>query len=221
MAASGTAASGTAGRASGAAGRAPGGPPRASEQAAQSTRSPIRMVRDVIRSPSNEDVSSVSAIGARAVNAHPRAIVRRRVPDRTLVVSATNALARGFLVVPTDRRSRDGAPVNGLFAVARAVARVVTFKMPARAVAVVETEVPASWPELLRAQLEPLPGLLSALGLQVVEAAGEPGIVASYAQAALDRGDDAIVVGADKRYAQLVNDRLWWYDSNKDVRYTA
>jgi hypothetical protein len=45
--------------------------------------------------------------------------------DRTLLVSATNLLARGFLVVPTDRRSRAGAPVNGLYAVARAVLHVV------------------------------------------------------------------------------------------------
>ena len=45
-------------------------------------------------------------------------------------------------------------------------------------------------------------------------------LVASYVQAALDQGDDAIVVGVDKRYAQLVNDRVWWYDANKDARYT-
>ena len=37
---------------------------------------------------------------------------------------------------------------------------------------------------------------------------------------ALDAGDDAIVVGVDKRYAQLVSDRVWWYDANKDARYT-
>jgi DNA polymerase-1 len=45
-------------------------------------------------------------------------------------------------------------------------------------------------------------------------------VVASYARAALEAGDDVIVVGVDKRYAQLVSERLWWYDANKDVRYT-
>ena len=59
--------------------------------------------------------------------------------DRTLVASATNLLARGFLVVPTDRRSRAGDPVNALFAVARAIHRVIAFKLSARAVAVVES----------------------------------------------------------------------------------
>ena len=53
--------------------------------------------------------------------------------DRTLVVSATRLLWRGFFVVPTDRTSRDGVAVNGLFAVARAIQRAVAFKLPARA----------------------------------------------------------------------------------------
>jgi len=142
--------------------------------------------------------------------------------ERTLIASATNLLARGFLLVPTDRKGRGGEPVNGLFAVARAIQRVMTFKTPARAVAVVEAgDPPAAWPEILRAQRAPLPDLLRTLGLHVVEAEGEVHAVASYARAALERGDDAIVVGVDKRYAQLVNDRLWWYDANKDTRYTA
>src|SRR5687768_13239891 len=81
-------------------------------------------------------------------------VAERPMSDRTLIASATNLLARGYLVVPTDRQSRAGEPVNGLFAVARAIQRVVAFKQPARAVAV------------------------------------------------------------------LVGDRVWWYDANKDVRYT-
>jgi DNA polymerase-1 len=142
--------------------------------------------------------------------------------DRTLVASATNLLARGFLVVPTDRRSRAGEPVNALFAVARAIHRVIAFKAPARAVAVIDTSPrDAAWPALLQAQLPQLPGLLTALGVHVVEAPDEVNLVAAYAQAALAAGDDAIIVGVDKRYAQLVNDRLWWYDANKDARYTA
>jgi DNA polymerase I len=139
--------------------------------------------------------------------------------DRTLVVSATNLLARGFLVIPVDRRAPGGDPVNGLFAVARAVQRAVAFKVPARAVAVVAPAAPA-WPALLAAQLPALPELLRALGLVVVTAPDEAHVVASYARAALADGGDVIVAGIDKRYAQLVGDRLWWYDANKDVRYT-
>jgi DNA polymerase I len=143
------------------------------------------------------------------------------MPDRTLVASATNLLSRGFLVVPTDRRSRDGEPVNALFAVARAIHRVMAFKVPARAVAVIEANPGrAGWPPLLVQQLAPLRGLCEALGLVVVEAPDEVHVVASYAQAALADGHDAIVVGVDKRFAQLVSDRLWWYDANKDARYT-
>lgn len=139
--------------------------------------------------------------------------------ERTLVVSATNLLARGFLVVPTDRKSRNGAPVNGLFAVARAVLHVFGWKLPARAVAIVD-RAGRDWPELLVPQLEQLPSLLRALGLTVVEGPGEPHLVASYTRAAVDSGDDVVIVGTDKRYAQLVTDNVWWYDANKDARYT-
>ena len=137
---------------------------------------------------------------------------------RTLVVAATNLLARGFLVVPTDRKARDGAPVNGLFAVARAVQHVVAWKVPARAVAIVDTQG-RDWPPLLQPQLAQLPALLRQLGLTVVESGNEPHLVASYTRAAVAAGDDVVIVGADKRFAQLVSESVWWYDANKDARY--
>ncbi len=141
--------------------------------------------------------------------------------QRTLVVSATNLLARGFLVVPTDRKAQDGSPVNALFAVARSIGRAIALKPPARAVAVIEKKPhDPKWPDILAAQLGPLPELLRAVGMHVVEANDEASVVASYASAAADAGDDVIVVGVDKRFAQLVGDRVWWYDANKDVRYT-
>src|SRR5215468_6630835 len=141
--------------------------------------------------------------------------------DRTLVAAATNLLARGYLVVPTDRRSPGGEPVNALFAVARAIHRVMAFKVPSRAVAVLDSTVDTTgWPPLLAAQLPALRGLLETLGLRVADAPGEVHVVASYAHAALDGGHDVIIVGVDKRFAQLVSDRLWWYDANKDARYT-
>ncbi|HUJ59402.1 MAG TPA: DNA polymerase [Kofleriaceae bacterium] len=143
------------------------------------------------------------------------------MPDRTLVASATNLLARGFLVIPTDRVSRAGDPVNGLFMVARAIRRALAFKLPARAIAVVEPAPNPAWPALLAVQLAALPELCEALGLHVVRAPGrEVDLVASYARAAIAAGDDVVVVGIDKRYAQLVTDRVWWYDANKDARYT-
>jgi DNA polymerase I len=141
------------------------------------------------------------------------------VSERTLVIAASNLLARGFLVVPTDRKSRTGAPVNGLYAVARAVLHVLDWKTPARAVAIVD-RLGRDWPPLLVSQLEQLPALLRALGLSVVEAHEEPHVVASYTRAAVEARDDVVIVGVDKRYAQLVTETVWWYDANKDARYT-
>jgi 5'-3' exonuclease len=138
---------------------------------------------------------------------------------RTLVIAATNVLARGFLVVPTDRKSRDGEPVNGLFAVARAVLHVVAWKRPARAVAIVDRRG-RDWHEQLLPQLAQLPDVLRDLGVSVVEADHEPQLVASYARASVEAGDDVVVVGVDKRFAQLVSETVWWYDANKDARYT-
>ena len=46
--------------------------------------------------------------------------------DRTLIVSATNVMARGYYVVPVDRRSEHhGVAVNGLFALARGLLRAL------------------------------------------------------------------------------------------------
>jgi DNA polymerase-1 len=141
--------------------------------------------------------------------------------DRSLVAAATNLLARGFQVVPLDRRSRDGAPVNGLLAVARAVQKVLALRQPARAVAVVDAAASTrGWPPLLGAQLGPLRALLGALGLEVVETPDELDLVASYAHAAASAGDDVLVLGVDKRLAQLVTERVTWFDPHKGVRYT-
>jgi hypothetical protein len=93
---------------------------------------------------------------------------------RTLIASITNLAARGFLVVPTDRKSKAGEPVNALFAVARGIQRGKAFKTPARAIAVVDVEPPSEkWPALLKQQLPMLPELARTLGLHVVEAHGD------------------------------------------------
>lgn len=141
------------------------------------------------------------------------------VTDRTLIVSATNLLVRGFSVVPTDRRSSTGGPVNGLFAVARALLRCLAFKAPKRAVAIIDT-TPRAGPELLVAQLPQLASLCRTLGFTVVETTDELSLCASYAEAAHSDGQEVLIAGVDKRYAQLVSDTVWWFDANKDVRYT-
>ncbi|MEW5740113.1 MAG: DNA polymerase [Myxococcota bacterium] len=144
------------------------------------------------------------------------------MPERTLIVAATNTLVRGYAVVPTDRLSDAGAPVNALFAVTRALVNGLAFKQPARAVALVASgPTPADWPPALAQQATHLPALLRAFGFPVVETSDELHLCAAYARAALEAGDDVIIVGADKRLAQLVGEGVWWYDPNKDARYTV
>ena len=127
--------------------------------------------------------------------------------ERTLVASATNLLARGFMVVPTDRKDRDGRVVNALFAVARGILRGLAFKLPAHAVAVIDPTPDPTWPALLVEQLPVLAELCRTLGLAVVESSDELRTCAAYTRDALAAGGDVVLVGIDKRYAQLVSDR--------------
>lgn len=141
---------------------------------------------------------------------------------RTLIVHATHLLARGFLVVSTDRKGSAGEATNALYASTRAILRALTFKEPHCAIAVLDSELdPDKVPKLLVPQLEALPGVLETLGFQLVRAPGAAHVVASYTHQSLEVGSDVVIVGSDKRFAQLVQEgNVWWYDAYKDVRYS-
>jgi DNA polymerase-1 len=140
---------------------------------------------------------------------------------RTLVAHATHLLARGYLVVSTDRKNDAGEPTNALFALTQALRRALGMKAPDHAVAVLDAAFDAAGaPPLLARQLARLPEALAEHGLAVVSTPRAADVVASYTQAALEAGHDVVVVGSDKRLAQLVGERVWWYDAYKDVRYT-
>lgn len=144
-----------------------------------------------------------------------------RMSRRLLVVHATHLLVRGFQVVSPDRKAPDGAPTNALFAVASALRRALGHKQPDHAVAILDGSVDASkLPALLQPQRDALPALLEAHGLRVVTCDRPADAVASYTEAALAEGGDVVILGSDKRFAQLVGDRVWWHDAYKDVRYT-
>jgi len=142
------------------------------------------------------------------------------MPGRVLVVHASNQLERGFRTVAPDRaETRGGESTAALLSLTRGVLRGIDFKVPERAVAVVDADH-APDDAALRAQVARMPALLAAHGLPVVEAPDAIHVVASYVRAARDAGHDVVVVGSDKRLAQLVGDDVWWYDATKDVRYT-
>ncbi len=137
---------------------------------------------------------------------------------RTIVVHTTDLFLRSFLAVPPDRRDPAGRPVNALYGVARALARVVSRKQPDRAVAIVDAGTdPDHWPPPLRAQLPDLAGLLRVHGFVVVEADDALRAVAATTEQAVAAGHEVIVVGADKRLAQLVRPGVWWYEQHKDL----
>lgn len=143
--------------------------------------------------------------------------------ERALVVYATHLLTRGFETVSADRFTAGGEPTNALFAAIRALTRALAFKEPMVAIAVVDAAIDHELPAGLVAQQRRLPTILARHGLRVVPAPPEIAtidLVAAYTRAALDDGLDVVVVGSDKRLAQLVAEDVWWYDAYKDVRYT-
>jgi len=143
------------------------------------------------------------------------------VPDRVVIVLGDNLLLRGFQTAAPGRRARDGTPTHALYVLTRALRAALDFKEPTLAVAVLDGDLDENaLDDGLRAQRPLLGGLFEAHGLRVVEAGHPEQVVAAYVQAALDAGHDVVVVGSDKRLAQLVGDKVWWYDAYKDVRYT-
>lgn len=140
---------------------------------------------------------------------------------RLLVVHATHLLARGFQVVSPDRKGPDGAPTNALFAVASSLRRALAQKIPDDAIALLDDATrTAPLHALLEPQLAALRSLLEAHGLRVASTDRPADVVAAYATAARGAGGDVVILGSDKRFAQLVDERVWWHDPYKDVRYT-
>lgn len=134
--------------------------------------------------------------------------------ERALLVHATHLLQTGAAVASD--------PAGALSGVIGAVRRALAFKDPEVAVALLD-EAP-DWGELpavVQEQHTLLAEVLRAHGFAILTAPEPIHLVAAYTAAALESGRDVIVVGSDKRLAQLVwADRVWWYDAFKRVRYT-
>ena len=139
-----------------------------------------------MRSPPISEVSPlVTAPRVDAIDPHPRGVAA--MPERTLVVAATNLLARGFLVVPTDRavaRRRSGErAVRGR---ARDPARRCVQGAGARAWPWSTRAPRRAWPPMLRPSSRRCRRCCGA-GLRVVEAADELHLVAVRARRARRR----------------------------------
>jgi DNA polymerase I len=145
-------------------------------------------------------------------------LAARRMAGRIVIALATNLLARGFATAAPGRTARDGTPTHVLYVLTVALTRALAFKEPDLAVAVLDED--GALPDELAPQRELLARLFEAHGVAVVTSRAPEHLLASYAQAARDAGHDVVIVGSDKRLAQLVDDHTWWYDAYKDVRYT-
>jgi len=140
------------------------------------------------------------------------------MPGRSVIVHTTDLLVRSFQAVPPDRTDPDGRPVNALFGVALGLRRAVERKQPDRAVAILDASAPVpDWPRPLRQQHDRVAELVEAHGFTVVAADDPVRAVAAAVEQAVGAGHEVVVVGADKRLAQLVRPGVWWYEQHKDL----
>jgi DNA polymerase-1 len=135
------------------------------------------------------------------------------VARRAVVIHAPSLLRKALATSSGGRWDPSGRPTDALFAIAAALDRVWAFKQPDVAVALLD-DAPSG------EQAARLPELLAALGVPWRTAPDPARAAATLTRAATDDGYDVVVVGSDKRLAQLVGPGSWWYDAYKDLRYT-
>jgi len=138
---------------------------------------------------------------------------------RLLIAHAPSLLRKGLKVAAGERFDPDGEPTNALYVAAQSLRRALAWKRPDLAVVLDDASEPAS--DAGRAQKPGLLRLFESHGFHVVNVEDALLGVASYAKAALAAGCDVVAMGSDKRLAQLVGPKTWWYDAYKDVRYTS
>jgi DNA polymerase-1 len=137
---------------------------------------------------------------------------------RAVILVGSDLWRRGWLAVSPERTA-DGAPVNAIYASARAIQRVLAMKPPERAIAFFANELDG--PAALQEQHDGVIALVQAYGFAVERVDDPVRAAASACRRARSDGCDVVVAGYDKRLNQLVEEgQVWFYDAYKDVRYT-
>lgn len=136
---------------------------------------------------------------------------------RAVILQASDLLVRGDLAVSPETTGPAGEPVNALLATVRALRRTLAMRTPDDGIALLG---PAPRARALKQQHAGMAEVLRLHGFQVVQVDDPTHAAGRYVRAAQAAGHDVVVVGYDKRLGQLVDERTWFYDAYKDVRYT-
>ena len=141
---------------------------------------------------------------------------------RALVVHASNLLERGFLSNihrspltsgQSDQRACTRSPVRSTV-VSRSRSPNSRSRLSTKA------DSDKNWSPDLQEQASKMTEILVAHGFPILVSPNPADLVAALTASARVAGCDVVVIGSDKRLAQLVADDVWWYDPYKDVRYT-
>jgi DNA polymerase-1 len=150
------------------------------------------------------------------------------------LVDGSSYLYRAFHALPSLSNAA-GQPTGAIFGVANMLRRLIQASKPDRIAVVFDApgknfrhELYAdykanrpSMPDELRSQIEPLKGLIDAMGLERIEVPGVEAddVIATLSRAAEAAGMQVMISSGDKDLAQLVDNEVVLEDSMQDKRY--
>ncbi|AKS42940.1 DNA polymerase I [Wenzhouxiangella marina] len=157
-------------------------------------------------------------------------------PQTLCLVDGSSYLYRAFHALPSLSNAA-GQPTGAIFGVANMLRRLVQAHAPDRVAVIFDApgknfrhELYADYkanrpkmPDELRAQIDPLKGLIDAMGVERIEVPGVEAddVIATLARAAAAKGLNVLISSGDKDLAQLVDDRVVLEDSMQEKRYDA
>jgi DNA polymerase-1 len=152
------------------------------------------------------------------------------LPVKLLLIDGHYYVYRSFFAIRDLSNSR-GEPTNAIYGFIKTVRRMVKDLAPDRAAVIWDEGLPkrrvelqpaykqqrAEMPDLMKPQLTFIQKIVPLLGFQSLALPDTEAddLMASYAVAARDRGDEVVIATNDKDLFQLVDDRVKVYSTNK------
>jgi DNA polymerase-1 len=157
--------------------------------------------------------------------------------ERVALVDGTGLAYRAFHALPGSLRTRSGLPTNAAYGFAQMFRKLLAGKRPTRMAVVFDAAGPTfrhradpSYkrhrppmpPELVQ-QLPWIDRLVAAHDVPIVRVPGVEAddVIGTLCRQAVAAGHEVWVVSSDKDFAQLVGDRVRWFDSQREVVYDA
>ena len=155
--------------------------------------------------------------------------------ERVVLVDGTGLLYRAYHAIPTNLKTTQGLPTNAIFGFARMFRKVLSGRRPAygavvfdapgrthRSVAFADYKAHRPrMPDTLQQQLPYVDTLVEAHNFPVVRVPGieADDVIATLCARAVQAGHEVWIVSGDKDVAQLVSERVRWFEPTKELLF--